>query len=98
MIDRQRPERLHSLVGTVLPEQFFSDDREVRLIHSRLDLIIGRLQSQLSADHQDCLSVGFADRTDLIIDGISDGIARKMYFVIFNFHVCSPSLWKIPAM
>ena len=91
MIDLQRPERLHSLVGTVLPEQFFSDDREVRLIHSRLDLIISRLQSQLSADHQDCLSVGFADRTDLIVNGISDGIARKMYLIILKLHVSSPS-------
>ena len=38
VIDRQRPERLHSLVGTVLPEQFFSDDREVRLITAALIL------------------------------------------------------------
>ena len=91
MIGRKFPERLHSLVGAVLSKEFLSDDRKLCLVHSRPDLIVSRLQSQFSADHKNRLSVGFADRTDLIVNGISDGIARKMYLIILKLHVYSPS-------
>ena len=86
MINRHRAQALNVRIGAVLAEQLHADNFQIGLLYRRADFIQRRIQRLSAADDQNRLAVRFTHRSNLVINGIADGITRQMYFIIFQFH------------
>ena len=83
LINRHPAKLFYRLIGTVFPIKFFSNNLQIRLVDRRFDLIKSRIKCPFSTNHKYRFSIRFTDRSDFIVNCISDGIIREMHLVIF---------------
>ena len=78
LINRHPAKLFYRRIGTVFPIKFFSNNLQIRLVDRHFDLIKSRIKCPFSTNHKYRFSIRFTDRSDFIVNCISDGIIREM--------------------